>query len=60
VFVYVRGAEVVIRVRLGLGGGLSRCEGGVGGAGGGVVAFICHLCVIGGKGGRGVGVGGVL
>ena len=50
---------MVIRVRLGLGGSLSRCEGGVGGVRGGTVVFLCHLCVIGGEGGRGVGVGGL-
>jgi len=48
----VRGAVVVFRVRLGLDGDLSRCEGGVGGVGGGVVVIICHLCVYGGGGGR--------
>ena len=51
-FVDLPGAEVVIRVRLRLGGGLYSCEGGVGGAGGGMVVFICHLRVIGGDGVR--------
>jgi hypothetical protein len=59
VFVDVRDAEVVIRVRLRLGGGLYRCEGRVGGAGGGMVVFICYLCVIGGNGGRRIVAWGV-
>ena len=49
----VRGAEVVIRLRLGLCRGRARCEGGVGGAGGGMVVYICHPCIIGGEGGGG-------
>ena len=55
----VRGAGVVLRGRLGLCGGLSCCEGRVGGVGGCMVVSICLLNVIDVDGGRWIGVGGI-